>query len=129
VLVLGCATNRTSLETLEKSLLFFHEHVRARDVEAATKYVAVEAIEKFMSLHDPDRNIYIMEDYSIKNMVGDPGSDRMDVHIKVHARRTNSITIETIRYHEVWEKRDGSWMMIEEEIVESGSQFERMMPK
>lgn len=124
VLSVGCAGKRSALETLEESLLFFHTHVRSAEIESASSYVAIEAMDKFLKLHDPDRNIYVMEEFSIKQVSGDPSSGQMEVRTTAHVRKKNSITVKTVRYHETWEKREGRWMLVDEELVLPGSGYQ-----
>lgn len=116
----GCSGARSALETLEEALHFYHCHVQGGDVERASAYVAIEAMDKFMALHDPERNLYVMEDFSVKQVSGDPSDGKMEVRMTAQARKRNSITIETIRYREVWERREGRWMMIDEEALMPG---------
>jgi len=117
---IDCSGARSALETLEESLHFYHSHVQDGDVERASAYVAIEAMDKFMSLHDPERNIYVMEDFSVKQVSVDPSEGTMEVRMTAQARKRNSITIQTIRYREIWERREGRWMMIDEEALMPG---------
>ncbi|NOZ00743.1 MAG: hypothetical protein GXP54_02500 [Deltaproteobacteria bacterium] len=119
----GCAGQRSALETLEESLQYFHTHVKAGEIEQASAYVAIEAMDHFLALHDPERNIFVMEEFSVRQVSGDPSSGLMEVRTTANVRKRNSLTIRTIKYHETWEKREGRWMLIKEEIIKPNQGF------
>lgn len=98
--------------TLEDTLAVYHAHLRASDVDRASTYVAPEALNDFRALHDPEMNVFLVEEFSIGNVEPIPGSDRVLVVVQAGVRTKDSLIVRTVRFHEFWEKRKGKWVLV-----------------
>lgn len=124
VLLAACGAHRSSMDRLEESLLFYHTHLKAQDIEHAAAYVGSEAIADFNSLHNPELNVFVIEDFSVATMTEVPDTDRMVVVVRANVRKRDSLTLRTVRLREVWEKRGGRWLLIEEKMLAPGAPIE-----
>lgn len=124
VFLSACGAHRSSLDRLEESLLFYHSHLKAEDIERAAAYVAPEAVADFNALHNPEYNVFVIEDFSVAAMTEVPDADRMVVVVRANVRKRDSLTMRTVRLREVWEKRGGRWVLIEEKMLAPGSPVE-----
>lgn len=124
LLMAACGAHRSAMDRLEESLLFYHSHLKAQDIERAAAYVASEAISDFNSLHNPEMNILVIEDFSVMGMTEVPDTDRMVVMVRANVRKRDSLTVRTVRLREVWEKRGGRWVLIEEKMLAPGAPVE-----
>ncbi len=124
VLLAACGAHQSSMDRLEESLLFYHTHLKAQDIERAAAYVGPEAIEDFDGLHNPERNVFVIEDFSVATMTEVPDTDRMVVVVRGNVRKRDSLTVRTVRLREVWEKRGGRWLLVEEKMLAPGTPIE-----
>jgi len=124
VAVIACGAHRSSLDRLEETLLFYHSHLKAQDLERAAAYVAPEAIEDFDALHNPERNILLIEDFAVASWTEDPETEKMVVLVRANVRKRDSITMRTVRLREVWEKRGGRWVLIQERMLSASDPIE-----
>lgn len=120
----ACGAHRSSMDRLEESLLLYHTHLKAQDIERAAAYVGPEAIADFNSLHHPEMNVFVIEDFSVARMTEVPDTDRMVVVVRASVRKRDSLTLRTVRLREVWEKRGGRWLLIEEKMLAPGTPIE-----
>lgn len=120
----ACGAHRSSMDRLEESLLFYHTHLKAQDIERAAAYVGAEAIADFNSLHNPEMNVLVIEDFQVATMTEVPDTDRRVVLVRANVRKRDSLTLRTVRLREVWEKREGRWLLIEEKMLAPGTPVE-----
>ncbi len=121
MLALGCGAQRSSLDRLEESLLFYHTHLKTFDFDRAAAYVAPEAVADFNALHNPEMNVFVIEDFQVASMTEVPDADRMVVLVRANVRKRDSLTVRTVRLREVWEKQGGRWRLIEEKMLAPGA--------
>jgi hypothetical protein len=115
----SCATQGT---TIEEALMHYHTYLRAQEFSKAMMFVAPEAVEAFQSLHDPQRNIYVVEEVEVGGISEDPKTSNTVVHVQLTVRARNSITVRTKTIREEWHKRKGSWYLVKLSEAESQPQ-------
>jgi galactokinase len=121
----GCASGLTATETLDQTLHYFHHHLVAGDIERAHAYVSSAALEDFRSLHDPEKNLNLLVEFSVLTVtpVPMPKDDLRKQAVAIVAaqvRRDDSITIRKVRYRQLWERSGDRWMLLEESLAEPG---------
>jgi hypothetical protein len=117
--VLACSGAQADTDTFPRDLGFFLRHLVAGDFEQAAVYVTPDAMESFAALHDPTRNVYRIEDFSVLSMAAVAGSKPMKMLalVSVEARREGSLTMRTLRLRQVWQWSGRSWRLVSEEMV------------
>jgi len=105
----GCATQGP---TIEEALMHYHTYLRAQEFSKAMMFVAPQAVEAFQSLHDPQRNIYVIEEVEVGGITKDPKTSNTVVQVQLTVRGRNSITVKTKTIREEWHKKKGSWYLV-----------------
>jgi len=105
----GCATKGT---TIEEALMHYHTYLRAHEISKAMVFVAPEALESFHAMHDPQRNIYLVEEVEIGAISKDQKTSNTVVQVLLTIRTKNSITVKTKRIREEWQKRKNRWYLV-----------------
>ena len=111
----ACAGAQTKSDQFMEVLARFHHHLLAGELDVALQFVAPSAQEAFLSIHDPARTVNRPEDFNVVTI--DTASDRVLVVVTADVRKENSLTIRSVRLKQVWEHRDGRWLLMKEEIV------------
>lgn len=116
LLVAGCAGGMNALDELDETLRNFHHHLVAQATDHAMAYVGDEGLEAFEGLHDPTKNVNRLEEYTVVQVRQLPaGKDdtrqRATVVVKGSLRKSDSITVQHVRFTETWERIGGKWVL------------------
>ena len=117
----GCAGGMSALDDLDTTLRNFHHHLVARSTDSASAYVANEGLEAFEALHDPAMNVNQLEEFAVVSVrelppTKDESRHRAKVVVKGSLRKSDSITVQHVRFRETWERVGKRWLLVETEV-------------
>lgn len=120
-LATGCAGGMSALDDLDTTLRNFHHHLVARSTDNASAYVANEGLEAFEALHDPAMNVNRLEEFAVVTVRELPPSKdeprhRAKVVVRGTLRKSDSITVQNVRFHEMWERVGKRWLLVETSV-------------
>jgi hypothetical protein len=119
----GCGQQMSTVDRLDQTLSYYHIHLTSGEIQRAAAYVDREHMDEFLARHDPERNVYLWEDFtlmSVKYIKGEDMSDHDAVAVvKASVRRNDSITMQKKQYREHWQVKNGKWILIGSEILDS----------
>lgn len=119
----GCGQQMSTVDRLDQTLSYYHIHLTSGEIQRAAAYVDRDHIDDFLSRHDPDRNVYLWEDFTLMSVRYLPGrragEEEAVAVVKASVRRDNSITIEKKQYREHWKVRNRKWTLIKSEILDT----------
>lgn len=122
----GCGSRMTQFEELDQNVRYYHHHLVAQDAHRAVNYVSEDLVEDFLALHDPERNVLLMEDFSVLSIqhegkAPEGRGPRAIVIVETQTRRDNSITIQKRRTREIWQRGFGGWRLVDETEFDSAA--------
>lgn len=119
----GCGQQMSTVDRLDQTLSYYHIHLTSGEIQRAAAYVDRDHIDDFLSRHDPDRNVYLWEDFTLMSVRYLPGrktgEEEAIAVVKASVRRDNSITIEKKQYREHWKVRNRKWILVKSEILDT----------
>jgi len=122
----GCASSMSSAGQLDESLRAYHHHLLAGDLDRATAYVSSKALDAFFAVHGDEKHPVIIEDFQVLSVRFLPQKQSKDpvkavVMVGADIRQRDSITIQAIRYRQVWEQNGERWILADETIAKTRS--------
>lgn len=120
-IAVGCAGGMSALDDLDTTLRNYHHHLVARATDHASAYVSNEGLEAFEGLHDPALNVNELEEFAVVNVrelppTKDEPRHRAKVVVKGSLRKSNSITVQHVRFRETWERIGTRWLLVDTEV-------------
>lgn len=124
----GCASGFNAMEHLDETLRNYHHHLVAQSVDSAALFVASEGHEAFESLHDPAQNLNRLEEYAVvsvreKRPTKEDSTHTAKVTVKARLRRSDSITVNFVRFQEEWKRFGNTWKLIDTQMIKVDGDF------